>query len=559
MARAPAPTVWVRGPGSASAAHFNCRCAATASVCRVRVAFAVCGGIRNSEGMQRWDQLNERQEELLRRIAEGDDLSTPEGVPHRTSGRALQARGLVRVSRKGGTWRASITEAGRFYVEYGFHPDDPAHAARSSAGGSASVRRSAARTVRFGKEPSVVKLAQELAAQLTGGDGIVRIEDPDEQTRALYRRVIHAVKQHGLLPEGSVLRHTGRDRGDVVVRLYSAANSSNSEWDSFRIATRHQRTAVDEIIAALQEDPSALSVSAPLLPRALELVRLLAITARARGRRLVLNTKGGRPRLSLRLEKAQRSVKIMEECDRVPHVLTDKERRRKRREPWVRLPEYDQVPNGRLVLEINRAGHDESDTWRDDKRSKIENRLDKIMKEVEAGYRADRREQEQRERAWRERMQRWEQQKAQERAEWEQARQGAVVQAREKLRADRFKAACDGWSAAGAIRELCAAMETCKPAGEQAAGNLVRWVAWARLKADLLDPVSNPAVLVDVDFDAEPTPGDLAPFMGAWDATEPRKAYHSQQTRDHHAEIRAHEKTWHHGMRGNPQAWRWRS
>jgi hypothetical protein len=84
-------------------------------------------------------------------------------------------------------------------------------------------------------------------------------------------------------------------------------------------------------------------------------------------------------------------------------------------------------------------------------------------------------------------------------------------------------------------------------------------VAWARQKADLLDPTTNPSVLADVDFEAEPTPHELAPFMGEWSATEPIKAYRSEETVERYADIRAYENNWHHGMRGNPQAWRWRT
>lgn len=310
--------------------------------------------------MQRWDRLNERQVALLRRIADGDDLSTPEGTPHRTSARALQTRRLVDITRMGGTWRAVATEAGRFYLEHGFHPQDPAHSARpsltraeSDTAGVSQKQTAAAST--DGPGSATLALAQQLVDQLTQGDGVVRIAEPDEQTRARYRRAIHAAKQHKLVPEGYELRHTGRDSGDIVVRLYNKANGANNGWDAFRIASRHQTTIDEEIIAALQKNPSALTVSVELLPRALEFVRLLAAAARSRGHRLVVNTKGARPTLSLRLEKSQRAVRISEEYDKVPHVFTDDERRRQKRQPWISLPEFDRVPSGRLVLEVNAA------------------------------------------------------------------------------------------------------------------------------------------------------------------------------------------------------------
>ncbi|MGI5180135.1 hypothetical protein ACQEVZ_27795 [Dactylosporangium sp. CA-152071] len=85
--------------------------------------------------MQRWDPLNDRQLRLLQRIAAGDDLSGPDGVSDRRSGRALHDRGLLRVTRKGGTWQAHPTDAGRFYLEHGHHPDHPEH--HELSGGSA--------------------------------------------------------------------------------------------------------------------------------------------------------------------------------------------------------------------------------------------------------------------------------------------------------------------------------------------------------------------------------------------------------------------------------------
>ncbi len=69
--------------------------------------------------MQRWDPLSERQLLLLKRIGDGDDLSNVEGVSYRISTRSLQTRGLVHISRRGGVWRAQITDAGRFYIDQG--------------------------------------------------------------------------------------------------------------------------------------------------------------------------------------------------------------------------------------------------------------------------------------------------------------------------------------------------------------------------------------------------------------------------------------------------------
>ncbi len=59
----------------------------------------------------------------------------------------------------------------------------------------------------------------ELIDQLNSADGEIYIADPSERVRAQYRRAIYDAKERGLVPEGLQLWHTGRDRGDMVIRL----------------------------------------------------------------------------------------------------------------------------------------------------------------------------------------------------------------------------------------------------------------------------------------------------------------------------------------------------
>ncbi len=73
--------------------------------------------------MRRWDPLNELQLSVLSRIADGDGLGGPEQTGYRLSVYALRDRGLVTAGKRHGRWQAHITEAGRFYLEHGRHPD----------------------------------------------------------------------------------------------------------------------------------------------------------------------------------------------------------------------------------------------------------------------------------------------------------------------------------------------------------------------------------------------------------------------------------------------------
>ncbi len=68
--------------------------------------------------------------------------------------------------------------------------------------------------------------------------GTVTIESPDEETRALYRRLVHAAKQHHLVPAGFHLKHTGRNSGDLIVRLSDDSAPDETDWNRVRLNTR---------------------------------------------------------------------------------------------------------------------------------------------------------------------------------------------------------------------------------------------------------------------------------------------------------------------------------
>jgi hypothetical protein len=101
------------------------------------------GARRGPDPVHRWSALNERQRALLERVAAGEEPGAWSPGDWR-SAYALRDRGLLAVGRAGGHGRAEVTEAGRFYVRLGHHPEDPAFegggAQEVSAGPPASTR-----------------------------------------------------------------------------------------------------------------------------------------------------------------------------------------------------------------------------------------------------------------------------------------------------------------------------------------------------------------------------------------------------------------------------------
>jgi hypothetical protein len=530
---------------------------------------ARCVRVGDGRWVQRWDPLTDPQLALLRRIAAGDDLSGPDGVRHRVSARGLQSRRLVEVSRKGGVWRATVTDAGTFYLQHGQHPDHPdrlraaipLEPQTTRAGPNGEGRRSApstsdpsAETANVSASTSFVEQAKALIDRLRRDDGTVRIEGPDEATRARYRRIIHAAKQHQLVPTGFHLLHTGRDRGDIVIRLSPAESFDATDWNRIRLNARRVTTDPSVVFTALENDPAGLAVSEEAVPRALALIRGLAAEAGLRGHRLGVNTKTKHPKVYLQLGQTRRSVTVTEECDKVKHRPTPQELRDQRRKPWIHVREYDDVPSGRLRLQVARAGWNRYDTWADEGRNRLERRLRQIIRDVEAGIAEDEAARLAAQRAAEEAAAERRRHEEETRNRWQAAMAKARVQAVEKLRKDAFGKAFDAWLAAREIRDFCAALE--QAGGEDHGGGLVHWIAWGNALADRIDPTKGPAALHAISFDVELQPEDLRAFLGDWSPHRPQREYRTDADEKRLADIRSYAEAWHPGMRGRRNWWR---
>jgi hypothetical protein len=241
------------------------------------------------------------------------------------------------------------------------------------------------------RQPTSPLLEQAVALieRLRTDGGTVTIDSPDDDARALYRRIIHAAKQHHLVPLGFHLKHTGRESGDLIVRLSGDSALDDTDWNRIRLNTRRVTSDPMLVFQAIEKDPANLAVTESSLPRAFDLIRRLAEEARLRGHRLGVNTKTKHPRLYLQVGDVRRGVTLVEENDQVRHEPTKEEQRHLRRNPWNRIPEFDRVPSGRLRLQIAKAGYDQHDSWSDDKRSTLEKRLPRVIRDVEATLAAE--------------------------------------------------------------------------------------------------------------------------------------------------------------------------
>src|SRR5699024_5196836 len=107
-------------------------------------------------------------------------------------------------------------------------------------------------------------------------EGTVTISDPDKQTRARYRRALHACGAHHLAPEGQELRFTGRDSGNIIIQLGTPSSDSETDWNRIRLNARKVTTNLDALRAALETSPILDQLSDPLRPRAIAFLLDLA-------------------------------------------------------------------------------------------------------------------------------------------------------------------------------------------------------------------------------------------------------------------------------------------
>jgi hypothetical protein len=239
-------------------------------------------------------RLNERQLSLLKRIGEGSQPVTSKEPALATTVYALRNRGLVTTLRVAGAWTAVITDAGRYYLEHDRHPKEGVSQKKETAASPREVRAS---------QPRLAVLPDELIERLVAGGGYLRVPDPDPETRAAWRRALHAAKQSPALPEGKMIWHRGRDSGDLVIQLRDRPEPRSGEQrERVRIPVPERLGRPHPVVAELKEaarpvKPSGygwqsystqrrlrpLDVPRTSLPRALRIMQALLTEAERRG------------------------------------------------------------------------------------------------------------------------------------------------------------------------------------------------------------------------------------------------------------------------------------
>ncbi|MEV0553840.1 PE-PGRS family protein [Streptomyces sp. NPDC050597] len=544
--------------------------------------------------MHPWSPLNDRQLALLTRIEDATDPVTSDNPELALTARALKERRLITMPKQNGKWQAEITDAGRFYLEHGHHPDrpEPAQRKQRSAGSEQRTRttppaqRQAAassttkpapqRTSKHSR-PSPTEVGAALIAEVQQAGRFLRIPNPSNEERARYRRAFDAARQ--CAPEGYSLKYSGRAKGDFFLGLLRVTGEDETEWNRIRLARSRVITDVEDVIAAVTADHSAFEISEEVLPRVLSLLRLLAEQAFARHGEIAVSKKRRQPRPLLTVHGRTYEISFRERQKQVRYVPKQPGRRTY---DWQRVtPAHKFEPSGELELLVSQQSgysYGWKKEWADTAKKPLEEQIGSVFRALKA--RAEEQErarlereaeqqrlQEERKRQEAERKRLEAEREERERREWEAAVSVASIKAVHAVRAEHFGTALERWRAAGEIRAFCAALDEAAAASADAldAERLREWSAWGKAEADRLDPTLSGKGLASLNFHAEPTGDQLRPFLDGWHPHRPEKERKpaTQPTPPKpepdpwHGVIDAHrDQGWRYGRQGRAQWWR---
>lgn len=468
--------------------------------------------------MRRWTTLNDRQLAVLRRVAAGDTLSATTDGRARLSARALRDRGLLRLTKVNKRWTAAMTDAGRFYLERGHHPDRPSlpDTAPTQAPNPPRITTASTRH-RPPRQPAVtarrrVTAATELLRRLTGRT-LVRLECPDKHTLAEWRRTIDYAKRHRLVPSGSRLKTTRIQDGSLIVQMLQDVHPSSVRRNPpslVEVPVPEQLRGMHPVVDELRRDTHRLVMPRNLRYRCLLILHALTQAALRQGY-TVLPCPVPRSRYRECYDRQRGyyqgywrrdgAVTIVADGLDIPVTIME-----------VSPQVDDPVRQEQLILAIPAYGrHGYQYRWADRKRATVEGALPAVLQEI-ALRAQDARQQ----RLWAE------QEEIERRHAWEAAMRHARDRATHAHFATMLRRQAADWRTAQQLRIYCDALHDklglMDRQDPQVMGS-VRWLNWAHAYIQTLDPLTGlPSMPEPPTLDADA----LQPYLDGWSASGPR-------------------------------------
>ncbi|WP_242434170.1 hypothetical protein [Streptomyces sp. CB01580] len=460
-------------------------------------------------------QVNERQLSVLQWVGAGCPVGVWETSSYKTTCQALQNRGLVTVSRKGGHWSVALTTAGQYYLAHGTYPPRRSRPRKTQAAIPQPPPTRAQETPAAGQKPSpppqprvtfTERLLQELAE--AGGRIVKSGSGPDLEK---WPSRVAAARRSGRVPETKEL-YGGWCRGGYEIELVDIPAWRLAALEPVPVPSRLARPHT--VVRAMQNEPQPLGLTKPVQGRALRHIQALITATENAGHSSAAGQTGSAPpphrrrtaspHFTITAQGQAVGFLVLQEQDRTEHVATEKELADPKKNSWIRIPRFDYTPSERLRFVLSGGQPRRASEWADTPSRSLEDQLAEIAQEVTLrGEAAERRRLDEIEAA------------RQKRIRWEAAMEEARVQYAEAYRVRHFEAQEAAWRHATQLTEYVSAVRTqveTMPPGQARTESEV-WIDWAAATAERLDPLSTPPRLPDIP---EPRADDLKPFLGHW-------------------------------------------
>ncbi len=443
------------------------------------------------------DALSEKQIATLEWIRDGCPAVDGETeLSRKISAASLRARGLVKVKGAGATWSASITPAGRGWLEA--HPRTVAEAVGGPEG---------------------------LIARVLAADGRLDIGG-DEEARLAHEQVVRLSRNSASRPNG--WRLEVRNAGSwshpayevVLVRHFEDLVDERPVPVPERVARYHPA------VRAYLDDRDWLAVSREHVARAGRILQAIADEAPRRGVEVVPPQSSGRPpavdaygrrnadrgHLTLRAPSGTYSLCIQEASSPSKAPVPRRPRgQRSTRPAWLDARQFEFVSTGLLELVVEGPGMGYGDGYRirDSATMALDERLPRVFRRIEI-HRLDAEHRAQ-EREWA---------AAERRRRWEAAMAAARARYDEQARWEAFEEACSEWHATRRHRKfLAAAREAANTLDGPRRAELVAHLDFAERRLEEADPLGHPDLLLPRV--REPEPDDLKPYLDGWSPRGP--------------------------------------
>ena len=461
--------------------------------------------------MSHLPRLKTHQLALLQRVAGGPSVTSNEWTLA-TSVYALRNRKLVTTPRSGGAWTAEITASGRFYLEHGdYLPSVPPQGSETEPTISKANILQSTKSV---QAPPIVGMGgSELVDRLHAEGGEITIVDPTRSERHRWRRAIHDATSRKLAPSGQRIAHTGRDKGDLIIRLAPIQERAIRPRPAPVpvperlgrahpiIATTRQRLAdykghTGMIDSRRGSGVLSMKISRSLVPRTMRIANALFTAAELRGLTVAARPDGP---ATIGAKGHNYLITMSEITQRRPYQHSKAEIDRCARYGYEPYPRHEDVPTGDLQLVLPQSwGHSPALRWRwrDTSRWKVEDKLGDVLDGIEARIDVDE-----------QRRLEAERQAILRREAEERALQQARVRWFEDKRASALVEQVESWTRATQIRDWITAVGATRPEPDPA---LADWLAWADAYAKRLDTTGQVSGSPDIP---EPRAEDLHPYL----------------------------------------------